>query len=250
MKSYSDLLRTDLDNLRKILKSLIRYPGNSTYKENERNSKLEVDRDYKRLLKYSEQDKENSETYGKYIKELDDEIKLILSTSKPKDRISSIDQALIHLNSLEILDTRPLTESEKTRILPEKLIESWGPKFNTDNEDLNFVWNKSGNCTAFILRRIVEKAIFHSFAKNKLIDKLKDPNNPKKFVGLNSMIDKAKTERRVNGLPFLTTQTAEKLLAIKYLGDTAAHDFLTDIYPKQIQKNEIDTIVIALGELL
>ncbi len=249
MKSYSELIRTDLDTLRKILKSLSKYPSNPTYKEHERTAKLELDKDYKRLLKFVPQSKVSS-GYVEYIKKLHKEIKIINSDIKPKNRLKNIDNAMLYLNSLEIFEEGKPGEINTTSILPDVLVTKLGNKFQNDNEALNFVWGKSGNCTAFVLRRIVEKAIFHSFARNQMIDKLRDTNDHNKFIGLNGMIEKAKHEQRQNGLPFLTPQTADKLQKIKYLGDTAAHDFLTDIYCSQIQKSDIDAIVIALGELL
>jgi len=131
---------------------------------------------------------------------------------------------------------------------PNELIKKLGKKFETDIKELQLVWNISGNCTAFLLRRIIEKAIYFAFAKQGMIDKLKDPSNPSKLVGLEKMINIAEKEYAKDGTPFLVSKTAEHLKRIKFLGDTSAHNFLTDVYPKQIQI-EINFIITALGEL-
>jgi hypothetical protein len=131
---------------------------------------------------------------------------------------------------------------------PEELVKKLGKRFETDLKDLRLVWNRSGNCMAFLLRRITEKAIYFAFARQRMIDKLKDPSDPSKLVGLGKMIDIAASEKTRDGTPFLTPKIADHLKRSKFLGDVAAHDFLIDVYPKQVQL-EINFVITALGAL-
>lgn len=132
--------------------------------------------------------------------------------------------------------------------IPDELIRKLGKRFEADIKDLQLVWNRSGNCTAFLLRRMIEKAIYFAFAKQGMIDKLKDPSNTSKLIGLEKMINIAEKENARDGIPFLTSKTAGHLKRSKFLGDTAAHNFLANIYPKQILI-EINFIITALEEL-
>ncbi|MCW1296722.1 MAG: hypothetical protein OH319_03510 [Candidatus Parvarchaeota archaeon] len=132
--------------------------------------------------------------------------------------------------------------------IPDELIKKLGRRFEKDFNDLKLIWNRSGNCMAFLLRRLLEKAIYFSFAKQGMIDKLKDPDNPSRFVGLGRMIDIATQEKAKDGTNFLTSKIVSHLKRIKFLGDEAAHNFLTEIYPKQIQI-EVNFIVSALNQL-
>ncbi len=131
---------------------------------------------------------------------------------------------------------------------PKKLLRKLGEKFKIDFNDLNLVWNKSGNCTAFLLRRIIEKSIYFAFAKQGMIEKLNDPSNHKKIVGLEKMINIASREKGKDGTPYISPKTAIHLKRSKFLGDAAAHNFLANIYMEQIRM-EINYIITALEEL-
>lgn len=246
MRTYLEAIRIDVENLFKILKRLKKYPGNVAYKEKERQVKLELDKDFKRLVGFVK------EGYGKRFKKelkiLEGEIEILLGNSNVKNRIGKIDAFLRKLNELEIAAERIAPPLGLKFPFPSNLVSKLGNKFTIDIKDLRLVWNKSGNCTAFLLRRIIEKAIYFAFAKQGMIDKLKEGLNTSKFVGLNKMIDIATKEKAKDGTPFLTQKTAEHLKRSKFLGDAAAHNFLADIYLEQIQ-TEINYIITALDEL-
>jgi hypothetical protein len=132
--------------------------------------------------------------------------------------------------------------------IPDELIRKLGKKFEKDIDDLKLVWNRSGNCSAFLLRRLIEKSIYFAFAKQDKLDLLKESSNNSKLVGLDKMLIFAVKEKAKDGTPFLTSKTMEHLKRSKFLGDTSAHNFLADVYPKQIQL-EINFIIIALEEI-
>jgi hypothetical protein len=117
------------------------------------------------------------------------------------------------------------------QIFSERLIKTMGKAFETEIKDITFVYGKSGTCTAFLLRKILEKLIFLTFAKNGLSDKLKDNNGD--FVGLKTMVNLA-TANKVQGKPFLMPTTAKEIEGIKFLGDISAHNPLINVEMRTI----------------
>jgi hypothetical protein len=116
-------------------------------------------------------------------------------------------------------------------ILPEDLIKALGKDFEMDINDLRLNFGKSGTCTAFLLRKILEKMIFLAFAKNSQTDKLQDKSG--NFVSLKTMLDLA-TSCKISGKPFLMPKTAKEIQGIKFLGDTSAHNPLINVSMRTI----------------
>ncbi len=119
-------------------------------------------------------------------------------------------------------------------ILPQKLEATLLKQFGEEISDLKLVYGRSGTCTAFMLRKILEKLLFLSFAKQGHSDKLKIGNE---FIGLSAMLDLAQSTK-VNGTPFLMPKTAKEIAGIKFLGDTSAHNPLVNV--------EMETIVPSM----
>jgi hypothetical protein len=120
--------------------------------------------------------------------------------------------------------TKNITLNDK--ILPDSLIKTLGNDFRTEIIDLKLNFGKSGTCTAFLLRKILEKLIFVAFAKNCLVDRLKDKDG--EFVNLSKMLNLA-TNTKIKGTIFLILKTAKNIAGIKFLGDTAAHNYLVNV---------------------
>lgn len=131
------------------------------------------------------------------------------------------------------------------KVLSESLIKALGNDFQEEIQDLQLNYGKSGTCTAFLLRKILEKLIFLTFAKNRISDKLKDSNDD--FVGLKTMINLA-SSTKVGGKPFLVARTAKEIEGIKFLGDTSAHNPLTNVNMKTILP-QMPFIITAYEEL-
>jgi len=129
------------------------------------------------------------------------------------------------------------------------LISSLGKKFEKEIKQLNTCYfNECGDATAFLLRKILEKAIYLAFAKNGKLDKLKNPIDSSKYLGLEKMIHVASTEKAIDGTPFILPKTASELSGIKFLGDTAAHDFLYNVDIKDIN-HELSIVRVAIGQI-
>lgn len=131
-------------------------------------------------------------------------------------------------------------------VLSEELIAELQPDFHTELDDLMLNYGRSGNCTAFLLRKILEKLIFLTFAKNGYGDRIKDAKGD--FVGLKTMLKMA-TDCKVNGKPFLMPKTVQAVDGIKFLGDTSAHNPLADVHTKTIVP-VMPFIITAYSELV
>ncbi|MER2514147.1 MAG: hypothetical protein ABTQ25_17315 [Nitrosomonas ureae] len=130
-------------------------------------------------------------------------------------------------------------------VLPDELTNSLIKDFKTELADLKHNFGNSGTCTAFLLRKILEKLLFLAFAKNGKEAVLLDQNG--KLVGLHTMIALA-TSNKVGGKPFLMQKTAEEIKGVKFLGDTAAHNPLANVSMKTIVP-VMPYIVTAYAEL-
>jgi hypothetical protein len=139
----------------------------------------------------------------------------------------------------------PTAMAQTTDVLPAALIKALAKDFRTEIADLRHNFGPSGTCTAFLLRKILEKLIFIAFAKNGQEAKLYDPN--RRLHGLHTMLTLA-TSCKVGGKPFLMQKTADEAQAVKFLGDTAAHNYLCNVLMKTIQP-VMPYIITAYSEL-
>jgi len=120
--------------------------------------------------------------------------------------------------------------------------------FKVELEDLKINFGRSGTCTAFLLRKFLEKLIYISFAHHNLTQKLEDKSNSGRLVGLEAMINIASSEK-VNGTPFITPKTADKIQGIKFLGDTSAHNPLINVDMETITP-QMPFIITAYKEII
>lgn len=151
--------------------------------------------------------------------------------------------------SFEYVQKLPAVSKEVEKIeddlFSKELVVRLEKEFSEELSDLRWNFGKSGTCSAFLLRKILEKLIFLTFSKNGLGSKLKDSQG--KFIGLEAMINLASSEK-IAGLPFLMPQTATSIKGIKFLGDTSAHNPLTNVDMKTIVLH-IPFIITAYEEL-
>lgn len=127
------------------------------------------------------------------------------------------------------------------------LLKKLDSNFEIEFRDLQHNFGESGTCTAFLLRKILEKMIYLAFAKQGLVKKLADRTDPHRLVGLDAMINLAVSEKP-GGAPFLTSKTAKEIQGLKYLGDSAAHNPLANVDMKTILP-QMPYIITAFEEL-
>jgi len=125
-------------------------------------------------------------------------------------------------------------EIEKlNEVLSKITTKKLGERFQQDIRELNIAFTYDcGNSAAFLLRKILEKSIFFVFAANNKTDLIKYKKS-NQLIGLESMINLSSKEK-IKGVPILLPKTAKELLGIKFLGDSAAHDYLADIEVSEI----------------
>lgn len=128
---------------------------------------------------------------------------------------------------------------------PNKLVNALTKEFTQELHDLRLNYGKSGTCTAFLLRKILEKLIFITFAKNGMGSKLKDQYG--RFLGLDAMLNMA-AGNVVDGIPFMMPKTAKEVEGIKFLGDASAHNPLVNVDMEMIEP-VLPYIVTAYTEL-
>jgi hypothetical protein len=100
--------------------------------------------------------------------------------------------------------------------------------FRRELEELQDNFGKNGNCSAFLLRKILEKLIIVTVSKNGGEHLLRDGGRPGGWKGLKDMIDIAAREK-ISGIPILIPKTANEIKGLKFLGDTAAHNPLVSV---------------------
>lgn len=130
--------------------------------------------------------------------------------------------------------------------LDEKLVNALGSDFETDIVDLELVYGRSGTCTAFMLRKILEKVTFIALSRKGVKGtKLKDSSG--RYIGLENLLDLA-TKIRIGGLPLLSPKIHERIQGVKFLGDSAAHNYLVNISMEDIIP-QLPYITLALKEI-
>lgn len=135
------------------------------------------------------------------------------------------------VKALQIINKNKKTLAVEEELFSDKLVKKLKKHFGTEVKDLHHNFGRSGNCTAFLLRKVLEKLIYITFSKHGIQTKLEDKTKPGGLgglVGLETMINLASSEK-IRGIPFLMPKTAKEIKGIKFLGDVSAHNPLTDV---------------------
>src|SRR5882762_1176020 len=138
---------------------------------------------------------------------------------------------------------RDIEENLFSQDLMSKLKKDFGHEL----EELHDNFGKNGNCSAFLLRKILEKLIIVTFSKNGREQLLEDSARPGGWKGLKDMIEIAAKEK-INGMAFLVPKTANEIKGLKFLGDTAAHNPLVGVDMTSVVP-QMPFIVTAYKEL-
>lgn len=153
--------------------------------------------------------------------------------------------------ALQMLNKNKKILTIEEELFSDGLIRKLKKDFNVELKDLRHNFGQSGNCTAFLLRKILEKLIYIVFARNGIESKIEDKNSSRGLVGLEKMLDIAAKEK-INGMPILIPKTAQKVQGIKFLGDASAHNPLVSVDMETIvpQMPFIITVYKELAERL
>ncbi len=234
-------IKKEIESLKKVLKNLKKYPGNQVYKEHYRKKKLIIDKNFKSIKSRLEKLKDSE--IKKKIDSINEIIDYLFGMNSPKEKLNKIDDMFPLWNDIEVR-LEQFGAKSFSELFSSELINDLGKKFESDIRDLRLMYGQSGNCTAFLLRKILEKLIYFSFVKHNRQNKIMHGN---KFLGLEKTIDIASTEK-VYGVHFLLPKTAKNIKGIKFLGDTSAHNPLTNVKMETILP-QMPFIITAYEEL-
>jgi hypothetical protein len=123
------------------------------------------------------------------------------------------------------------TQNVKTieeELFSPRLMAKLKKNFSDELLELRDNFGRNGNCTAFLLRKILEKLIIIVLSKRQKEHLLEDAGRPGGRKGLKEMIEIAAREK-VDGVSFLIPKTANEIKGLKFLGDAAAHNPLTSV---------------------
>lgn len=123
-----------------------------------------------------------------------------------------------------------------------------GHTFKKETEELEIVMNSCSDCTAFVMRKILEKLLFIIISKSDKKQKLREIKNKEgKLPNLTQLLNIAKVAE-INDLHIISPKSISNLQGIKFLGDTSAHDYLTNVGFEDI-KQELAHWRIAVKQL-
>lgn len=132
-------------------------------------------------------------------------------------------------------------------LFSETLSAKLSKSFSAELNELHDVFGRHGNCTAFLLRKILEKLLIIVFRKTGKGSLIEDRTRPGRLIGLESMIDLA-TREKTNGAALLSGRTAGAIRGVKFLGDAAAHNAMANVEMAEIIP-QMPFIIVAYKEL-
>src|SRR5664280_2824689 len=98
----------------------------------------------------------------------------------------------------------------ETELFSAQLMRRLKKDFGKELEELKDNFGKNGNCTAFLLRNILEKLLIIVFAKTGNDALLEDKRRPGGWVGLKEMLEIA-VQKKLGGVPILLPRTANEI---------------------------------------
>ncbi|KXB00067.1 hypothetical protein AKJ45_03120 [candidate division MSBL1 archaeon SCGC-AAA261F19] len=218
----------------KEVKTALKYLGMSYYKRRIPKRLRKLRGSWKTLKDKSKS--QRSKKLSEVIETLDQYLKVVFDEEKSSgERIRTIEKIRDERFDIDIKSETRKAEEKRAEI--KRLRGILGGDFETELNDLEIVYGESALCTAFLLRRMLEKALYFSFVRNGKLDRIESGQSGKKFIGLKKMIGKAQSEVAKDGSPFLNNKTAGNLMRIKFLGDYAAHNFLSEVKMDDIDRN-------------
>ncbi len=150
-------------------------------------------------------------------------------------------------DALRIIGKKGKARKIEEQLFSDELTRRLRRDFGREMAELHDNFGRNGNCTAFLLRKILEKLIIIVFGKNRKGKFLEDKARPGGWIGLKEMLETAAREK-LNGVAFLIPKTANEIKGIKFLGDTAAHNPLANVEISTILP-QMPFIITAYQEL-
>lgn len=242
MTEHYNSFKSSLLSLKETAQKLTAYSGNQVYKKHFEERAVVFDKAFKSLKTQLEANSDQ-----KIISLL---IRMGAQVQRIHEKSISVQEKLEIIKSLELScnDLEVYLEgglSDSNDLFSPSLQALLGKSFEIEFRDLKWNYDKSGTCTAFLLRKIIEKAAYIALSKSGKGDDVVDSNG--KTKGLQTLLDMA-TKEKVNGHPLLMPKTNNSIKGIKFLGDSAAHNPLVIVDMHEIVP-QLPFISMALKEL-
>ena len=142
----------------------------------------------------------------------------------------------------------PIEKGIKKESNLEEIRGCLGDAFKQEMGELVLVSNSCPNSTAFLMRKILEKLLYiiisKSDNKQKIIELRK---NQDRLPNLSELINLAKSAE-IDDKYIIAPKNINKIEGSKFLGDTSAHDYLTNVSFEDI-KNELTFWRITIKQL-
>jgi hypothetical protein len=214
-----DAFKSSLLALKATTTKLITYSGNQTYKRTLEQQLISFDKHFK-ILKMQLEKGADHKILDLLVK-MAAQVNIIhtCGVGQQRNRLEAIKSLELNCNDLEVYIEDGLHDAND--IFSPSMQALLGKQFDVEFGDLRIVFNRSGTCTAFLLRKILEKAAYIALSKKgKGADIVDSEGNSK---GLKILIDMC-TKEKVNNHPILFPRTMKLIQGIKFLGDSAAHN--------------------------
>lgn len=240
MTEKYNAFKASLLSLKETISKLIAYPGNQVYKTHLEERVLLADKNFKLLKSFLEKSSDTK------VIELLIKMAALMQTvqiAPPKERITAIKGMEIYCNDLEVYLEEGLSDSQD--LFSPALQALLGKAFEVEYCDLRLVYNKSGTCTAFLLRKMLEKAAFIALSKAGKHAELVDLQGRSK--GMDALLDMASKEK-VGHYSILSPKTYKMIQGAKYLGDSAAHNPIAVVDMHEIIP-QLPFVTMALKEM-
>ena len=121
------------------------------------------------------------------------------------------------------------------------------PSLEREIFELKIAFIHQPDCTAFLLRKILEKLLFIILSKSNKKQKIVESKKKDKLPNLTELLNLAKSAE-IENVHILSPKNIVKLNGSKFLGDVSAHDYLTNVSFEDI-KQEISVWRISIKEL-
>jgi len=122
-----------------------------------------------------------------------------------------------------------------------------GSSFEKELFELKIAFIHQPDCTAFLLRKILEKLLFIILSKSNKKQRIAESKKKDKLPNLTELLNLAKSAE-IENVHILSPKNIVKLHGSKFLGDVSAHDYLTNVSFEDI-KQEISIWRISIKEL-
>ncbi len=180
---------------------------------------------------------EKIQTFGIYSENITPTLKL----KKFKKKIKRFKDGWKEIRAANIKGIKKTSEFEE-------ISSCLGDSFKKEMQELKIVMNNCSNCTAFLMRKILEKLLFIVISKSDRkedIKKLKEKEE--RLPNLTKLLNLSKNAE-INNMHIISPKNINNLEGSKFLGDVASHDYLTDVSFEDI-KQEISVWRISIKEL-